>query len=337
MRQGLTFDDVFLVPIHSEIRSRKDPDPSTVIGKNLLKKPIIAAPMTTVVGVEMCKSLTDAGATAVIHRYCTIDEQVSVYSSASSGTCFAAIGASGDFLERATALREAGCTNFCIDVANGHSIVALEATKSVRKEFPEVDIMAGNVCTLDGASCLRDAGANIIRVGIGGGSVCSTRLVTGFGVPQFTAIEDVCLCEGVHVVADGGIRSSGDIVKALAAGADAVMIGGLFAGTDQAPGYVKQDSNGNRYKLFHGMASSEARSEHFSKELSSFVPEGVSTKVPYKGDVVEVLNNLVDGLKVGMTFANATNLSGLYCNAEWIRVTDNGRREGNPNKRLHSV
>ncbi len=339
-QEAYTFDDLMLVPRHSTIRSRKEPDTSTFIGKSELQIPIIAAPMNTVTEWHMAQAMADVGADSVLHRYMTIEEQYYNFKNVKAGNKkpWVAVGATGDFLERAVELYKKGARKFCVDVANGHSEVCTDAVLALRKRYSDIDIMAGNICSGEGVVHLCDAGANVLRVGIGPGSMCTTRLVTGFGVPQITAI-DWCLPMAekyeAHIVADGGIRSSGDIVKALARGADAVMVGGLLAGTDQTPGDTTKDlDTGQLYKYYHGMASAEGRREWFDKESTAYVPEGASTKVPHKGDAKKVVEELNNSLKVGMSFANATTLAELRVNARWVRVTDNGRKEGTPNRKL---
>jgi IMP dehydrogenase len=335
IREAYTFDDLMLVPEYSEIESRKQPDTSTVVGHRI-EIPIIASPMNTVTEAVMADTMTKLGADAVLHRYMSIEEQCKQFQSVKRPP-WAAVGASGDFAERAQALYDAGVRKFCIDVANGHSKIAALAVHNLRYLLgEEVYIMAGNVCTAEGARVLEANGANVIRVGIGPGSQCTTRLVTGFGVPQLSAIG---WCAGgvklASIVADGGIRSSGDIVKALAMGADAVMIGGLIAGTDECPGEVVRDEEtGQLFKYYHGMASREGREDWFGREVSSYVPEGVSTKVPHRGEAKKIVENLNSSLKVGMSFANAKSIKELQQNAKWVKVTDNGRKEANPNKRL---
>lgn len=337
IEKGYTFDDLNLVPVFSTITSRKEPDVSTKLGTSSLRIPIIAAPMNTVCEEDMASLLFNMGGDSVIHRYMSIPAQVEMVTSIHlKYRPFAAIGASGDFKERAKALVEAGCTKLCVDVANGDSRSCTDAVKFLRDNWPDIDIMAGNVCTYHGAWNLEAAGADIIRVGVGSGSVCSTRLVTGFGVPQLTAIANSSRAVArATIVADGGIRGSGDVVKALAMGADAVMVGGLLAGTEQTPGETKV-ADGRLYKHYSGMASEEGRKLYYGRDSAMFVPEGVSLRVPYKGSAAPIISNLVDGLRVGMSFANARTLEELRLNAEWVEVSNNGRREGNPNRRLHS-
>jgi IMP dehydrogenase len=276
--------------------------------------------------------MSQLGAGSVVHRYMDAEKQFRICVDAikaGARNFYVAVGATGDFLERAHRCWDSlGINMFCIDVANGHSDVCAEAVEAMHKKIPKVNIMAGNVCTLDGALRLRDAGANVIRVGIGPGSMCTTRIVTGHGVPQLTALEECCEVDA-YIIADGGIKSSGDIVKALAVGADAVMVGNLLAGTKQTPGEVIQE-NDRLFKVYAGMASEEGRKNWFGREQTSYVPEGVSTKVPYKGDVNVIMEKLVGGLKVGMAFSNAKNLKELRENAQFVRVTENGIRESKP-------
>lgn len=336
---AFTFDDVMLVPQQSDISSRKEPDSSTRLCKNrTLSVPIIASPMNTVTEWDMAQTMANIGADSVLHRYMTIEEQCNQFRKINNmQKPWVAVGASGDFLERAEALFRKGATHFCIDVANGHSTHCLEAVKRLRDKFGEsISIMAGNVCTAEGVLALESEGVDVVRVGIGPGAMCTTRLVTGFGIPQLSAIE-WCSDAAINatIVADGGIRSSGDIVKALAAGADAVMVGGLLAGTDQTPGEtVRDDETGHLYKYYHGMASEAGRKEWFSKEATSYVPEGASTKVLHKGDAAKIVKNLDGALRVGMSFANARNLAELRTNSVWVRVTENGCIEGTPNRKL---
>lgn len=344
MQEAFTFDDLMLVPQHSTIKSRKDPDVSTVIGDLVLQVPIIAAPMNTITEHQMMLAMHRLGATSVLHRYMTVEQQIQEIVKNGKErpypNFFVAVGATGDYLDRAARLYDTlGIRHFCVDMANGHSDICLKATEALANVGDSrYIIMAGNVCTYEGAYRLMDAGAHIIRVGVGPGSVCKTRIVTGHGVPQLTAIAECVRAKEDHkvatsIVADGGIRNSGDIVKALAMGADAVMVGGLLAGTTETPGdIVHLEVNGSDYKTFAGMASEEGRKFNgwFNETDASFVPEGEATEVPYKGPVEKIINNLVGGLRSGMTYAGANDLYELYENAEWVRVTHNGFVEGTP-------
>jgi len=255
----------------------------------------------------------------------------------------AAIGVTGRERERAAALLDAGADVLVLDIAHGHADHCLQMIKSLRADFPSVQIVAGNVASRDGARELAEAGADAIKVGIGPGSICTTRIVTGFGVPQLTAIMDSAAgvrdsgCD-LPLIADGGIRTPGDLVKALAAGAESAMIGGLFAGCDEAPGSpVLRD--GQKVKVVRGMASlgaamgrrlaerGEDESAEDQEDWSKVVPEGVEAVVPYRGNVSEILHQLVGGLRSGLSYGGAHNIRELQASAEFIEITPAGIRE----------
>jgi IMP dehydrogenase len=253
----------------------------------------------------------------------------------------AAIGAVGDYMERAEALVAAGADVLVVDIAHGHSEHALRATRQVKEAFPHVQLVSGNVATAEGTRDLAAAGADAVKVGVGPGAACSTRMVAGVGVPQFTALLE-CVAAGreldVPIVADGGVRNSGDLTKALAGGAESVMIGSLLAGTEESPGRTVV-RNGARYKVYRGMASAgaaESRRRRESHEdvldelAAGVVPEGVEAVVPYRGSVTEVLYQQVGGLRSGMSYLNARCLSELRANARFVRMTDAGRAESRP-------
>ena len=341
---ALTFDDVSLVPVHSTIKSRKEPDVSTSVAGMKLKIPIIASPMNTISEGAMAQVMNEIGAGCVVHRYMPAVRQVEIYKRLTGweGIWFA-IGATGDYLERARMLYEARVKHFCIDVASGHSQTLLDAVESLRRAFPDISVMAGNVTSYDGAYNLASYGVNAIRIGIGSGSACKTRVVTGFGVPLLSTLEECWELKKIYpqisLIADGGCRSSGDMVKALCF-SDAVMTGRLLAGTDETPGEIKNyESNAiynqdrcGKFKKYAGMASKEGREFNgwFSEESSSYVPEGISTEVPYQGPVSKVIENLVGGIKVGMSYANARTLEELRKNAKFVRITNAGYAEGLP-------
>jgi len=347
---ALTFDDVTLAPVHSTVKSRKEPDVTTKIGFITYKSPIVSSPMNTVTEEEMVYAVKESGGEAVVHRYMSIPQQLEIIKkindmiegplSFDGDLPYFAIGATGDHLERFDELYKAGVRKFCIDVANGHSEICVDATNRLSQRKSDAIIMAGSVCNSEGAYRLLEAGARVIRVGIGNGSMCITRLVTGHGIPQMTALEDVCTFmkedgwdDRFGVIADGGIRHSGDIIKALAIGADAVMLGNLLAGTEESPGQTHKDpETGELYKIYAGMASEEGRSEWFDRAATSFVPEGVSTKMPFKGSAYKILDNLIGGLKTGMSWSNARTLEELRKNAKWVRVSNAGHSEGLPRR-----
>jgi len=248
----------------------------------------------------------------------------------------AAIGVGPEREERAAALVRAGADVLCIDTAHGHSRNVIDALHATKLAHPEVDVVAGNVATAEGAKALIDAGADALRVGMGPGSICTTRVISGVGVPQITAIMDcVSVAEprGIPLVADGGIRFSGDIVKALAAGAATVMIGSLFAGSEESPGETIL-YQGRTYKLYRGMGSLGAMSERVRDrygqsdiEESKLVPEGIEGRVPHRGPLASNIEQLVGGLQSGMGYIGSANLAELRRRARFIRVTDAGQRE----------
>jgi len=251
----------------------------------------------------------------------------------------AAVGVSADILDRVTALEKAGVDAVVIDTAHGHSKAVLESLKKVKKKFPKLDIVVGNVGTAAAAKALVEAGADGVKVGIGPGSICTTRVIAGVGVPQLTAIYDVANAikgSGVPVIADGGIRYSGDIVKALAAGACSIMAGSLFAGVEESPGETII-YNGRKYKSYRGMGSLEAM-QHGSKDryfqdmeddIKKLVPEGIVGRVPYKGGLTEVTHQMVGGLRAGMGYTGSSNISELQ-KAKFIKITSAGVTESHP-------
>ena len=251
--------------------------------------------------------------------------------------CAAAIGATGDYLERAETLVNSRVDAIVIDTAHGHSSRVIEAVKTVKSKFPEVELVAGNVATADATKELITAGVDAVKVGIGPGSICTTRVVTGAGVPQITAIIECVNAakdSGVPIIADGGVKFSGDVAKAIAAGADSVMIGSLFAGTEEAPGEVIL-FQGRSFKTYRGMGSigamKKGSSDRYSQEGtvadSKYVPEGIEGRVAYKGTVAETVTQLVGGLKSGMGYTGCRSIAELQTKARFVRITSAGLRE----------
>ena len=249
----------------------------------------------------------------------------------------AAVSTSSDLQARVSALLHAGCDVICVDTAHGHSKLVLEAVADVRKTFPKSEIIAGNVATAEGALALAKAGANAVKVGMGPGSICTTRVVAGIGVPQVTAVSDCARAlakTDVRVVSDGGIKYSGDMVKAIAAGANTVMIGSLFAGTDEAPGEIIL-YQGRSYKLYRGMGSVGAmragsKDRYFQSEVTSeakLVPEGIEGRVPYRGSLSQSIYQLIGGLRSGMGYCGCKNLDEMRTKARFIKITSSGLRE----------
>ena len=254
----------------------------------------------------------------------------------------AAVGIKGDYLERTEALLEAGADVLVVDIAHGHSENAINTVQMIKKAFPSCELIAGNVATGDGARDLIKAGVDAVKVGVGSGSICITRVVTGSGVPQLTAVLDsvsVARDHNIPVISDGGIRNSGDITKALAAGSSSVMVGSLFGGTDESPGKTLV-KNGKKFKMYRGMASfyaslgrkyrEEGPQVVDSDDLNDYVPEGVEAMVPYKGSVVEIVRQLAGGLRSGLSYCGAKTIAEMQKNAEFIKMTSAGFIESQP-------
>ena len=254
----------------------------------------------------------------------------------------AAVGVKGDYLERTEALLEAGADVLVVDIAHGHSENAINTIHMIKKAFPSCELIAGNVATGDGANDLIKAGVDAVKVGVGSGSICITRVVTGSGVPQLTAVIDsvkVARDHDIPVISDGGIRNSGDITKALAAGSSSVMVGSLFGGTDESPGKTLV-KNGKKFKMYRGMASfyaslgrkyrEEGAQVIDSDDLNDYVPEGVEAMVPYKGSVVEIVRQLAGGLRSGLSYCGAKTIPEMQKNAEFIKMTSAGYIESQP-------
>jgi len=332
-KEAVTYDDLLLVPQYSDIKSRSEVSLTSKLSDSVsLELPIIASPMDTVSGVDMALAMSEAGGMAILHRYNTIPEQTAmaadiVYQSSGTASFGCAIGVTGDYLERAVALATVGVRVLCVDVAHGHHHMMKNALKSLRHRFPKgtLHIMAGNVATVEGVNDLADWGADSVRCNIGGGSICSTRIVTGHGLPGLQTIFDCARTDrDVKIIADGGIKTSGDIVKALAAGADFVLCGSLLAGTKQSPGALITLRTGEQVKEYRGMASKDAQLDWRNK---SSTPEGVASYIPYKGCVATVLSDLTGGVKSGFSYTGARNLSELRNKAVWSRQTSAGTQE----------
>ena len=331
-KETLTYNDVLLSPQYSNIKSRSEINISSMLrGRGPtthLSLPIIASPMDTVSEEAMAVAMWQHGGLAVVHRYNTIERQVKIVDEVTVGSncnAAAAIGTTGDYLDRATALYDAGVRILCVDVAHGHHILMKEALHELREVFGDaVHIMAGNIATLEGYNDLVDWGADSVRCNIGGGSICSTRIQTGHGVPGLHTIIDCARSDrNVPIIADGGIRNSGDIVKALAAGADFVMLGSLLSGTDETPGDVINTREG-KFKSYRGMASKDAQVEWRGRTASL---EGIATTVPYKGPVGDVLTELERGIRSGLSYSGARSIRELQAKAQFIRQTASGQVE----------
>lgn len=330
LNRGLTFDDVLLVPGYNGIRSRNLVTTSVKIAGRTFDIPIVSSNMDTITGVAMAKAIASQGGLALLHRFMSIEENVQAFQDASDPAHVGiSIGVGADGLQRATALIDAGCQIICVDVAHGHSKEVNRTVRTLREKYSSnILIIAGNVATYAGADYLAAAGADVIKVGIGPGSVCTTRIKTGYGVPQLTAIME---CSKVDrcIIADGGIRYPGDAVKALAAGADMIMLGGMLAGTDETPGEIVV-RDGRRYKQFRGMASKEAQEDFMGAMQEWKTAEGVALEVPARGPVRNVLLDILGGIRSGLTYCGAAEIRELKRKAQFIEITAAGRIEGTP-------
>lgn len=340
VQEGLTFDDVLLVPAWSEVLPREVSLQSKFTRNIFLDIPIASAAMDTVTEAPMAIALAKEGGIGVLHKNMTAELQAAeVRKVKEAGYKVAAgVGITADAVSRASQLIDAGVDALVLDSAHGHSKGVLDALRRIKSKFPSVDVVVGNVATAEGTRALIDAGADAVKVGIGPGSICTTRVVAGVGVPQLTAIFDAAEAaegSGVPVIADGGLRYSGDVVKALAAGASCVMCGSMFAGADETPGEAFEDfKNGKKFKIYRGMGSIDAmeagsRDRYFQTGAMKLVPEGIVGRVPYKGKVADIIYQLVGGLRSGMGYCGARNLEELK-QARFVRITSNGVIENHP-------
>jgi len=343
--ERLTFDDVLLEPGYSVIRRHQVQIATQLTKRWNLEVPILAAPMDTVTEAALAIALGKLGGLGVIHKNMPVAKQanqvVKVKKQIKARPAAAAISFGEEAKIRARALLKAGVDILVIDTAHGHSQGVIEMVKYLKsnRQYKKIDIIAGNVGTAQGVKDLIKAGADAVKVGIGPGSICTTRVVTGIGVPQLSAVLEgvrAARSANIPIIADGGINYSGDIVKALAAGAAAVMIGRLLAGCKESPGRLIR-SQGRLFKAYRGMGSGEAmrlgskdRYGQAGLTVSKLIPEGVSAQVPYVGTVSAVVEQLVGGLKSGMVYVGAVNLTELAKRARFVRITEASLKESHP-------
>lgn len=358
-KKVLTFDDVLLIPAESHVLPN-EVNLSTKLANNIkLNIPLISAGMDTVTEGAMAIAMALQGGLGVIHKNMSITAQAGEVANVKSVVVppnatkaavdaknrllvAAAVGVTSDTFERAEALLEKGADAIVIDTAHGHSAGVIRKIKEIRKHFPKVTLIAGNVATGDATRALFDAGVDVVKVGIGPGSIRTTRVVAGVGVPQITAIYDAATAAREYhkpIIADGGIKYSGDVVKAIAAGGNAVMLGSMLSGTTEAPGEVFED-NGKKYKTYRGMGSVGAMAQaHGSSdryfqggvnEANKLVPEGVEARVDYKGDVSDIVFQIDGGLRSGMGYVGAATIPDLIEKAQFVRITNAGLRESHP-------
>lgn len=329
---ALTYDDITIIPKYSEVLSRSNCNIKTRITKNkTLDIPITASPMDTVCGLEMAKALDKLGGLGFIHRFCSIEDQGNIIDSLDCTWTGAAVGVTGDWWERTCHLIRCGCDIILLDVAHGHHLHVKKAIEKIKSTHSNIEVIAGNVCTKDGAEDLCEWGADGLRVGIGGGSCCNTRISTGIGIPNVTALIDcISIKFDVPVIADGGIRYPGDVAKAIGLGAETVMLGSLLAGTFETPGEIQKVGkwpNEQLFKKYRGSASLEAKLE--SGQQGKHV-EGVSKICSYKGKVERIINDILDGLKSSMSYVGASTISEFISKVDFVRVTQAGMVEAKP-------
>jgi len=337
LRTGLSYGDVLLVPQRSPVDSRADVDLSTALTDDIeLETPLLSAPMDTVTGAAAAIAIGRAGGFGTIHRFLTVQEQADAVARVveAGQPVGAAVGIAEDAIARTEAVVEAGADCVMVDVAHGHLERCLDTVEALRESFPETDLVVGNVATPGGVEDLVAAGADCVKVGIGPGSHCTTRRVAGAGVPQLTAIDDCADAAedlDVPIIADGGIRSSGDAVKALVAGADTVMMGSLFAGTEETPPEIVE-IDGARYKRSRGMATTAAAEDRSDKDDAGAAveaDEGVEGYTEYKGPLEDVAAEFCAGIKSGFSYCGGHTIEAAREHAEFIRVEQAAKeREG---------
>ena len=345
IKEALTFDDVLLLPRYSSVLPSKTNIYLELTKKITLKVPFLTSAMDTVTESKMAIAIAKEGGIGVIHRNLNINDQSQEVKKVKNKRLIvgAAIGTNKEDLERARSLLINGVDLIVIDTAHGHSEKVLKTLSKLKKIVKKVPICVGNIATGEAAKRLYNSGADIIKVGIGPGSICTTRMVAGIGVPQISAIMEVKKAlskKSVKIISDGGIKFSGDIAKALAAGADAIMMGSIFAGTEESPG-KKFKVKGKLFKEYRGMGSIGAMSagsanRYFQKNFkdkSKFVPEGVEGRVQYKGKVSKIIYQLQGGLRSSMGYIGAKNLEEINKKAKFIKITKAGFYES----MVHSV
>lgn len=347
MQEGLTFDDVLIVPSYSDVEHRSDVDISTQILPGFrMEKPFVSANMDTITEHEMAHAMSLYGGLGILHRYMSTEDtlkQIDLYKELASKdnleTPFViSIGVRD--LDRLDQSFDKGIRNVCIDVAHGHHALVKQTVEALRKKYGnEIGIIAGNICTYEGAFDLFTWGADCIKVGVGPGSVCSTRIKTGSGYPQLSAIANAYAAKNdfleknpgaqKFIIGDGGIKHYGDIPKALGAGADAVMMGSIFAGCKQTPGHVWRNHEEEMIKTFRGMASYSAQSDFGIEDINE---EGIALNVKYKGNIKHIIERLARGLKSGMSYAGARDIKTMQEVRKFVKITQSGVVEGHPHK-----
>ena len=333
--RGLTFDDVLMVPRYSKISSRKNTDLSTFVTKNYaLDLPLISANMDTITESSMACAMAKLGGLGVLHRFMTLNRQLQEMAHVRSFLerekisvpVAASIGVKTEGQKRADRLADNGVDILTVDIAHGDSLMLVEMVEYIKKQHPHVDVIAGNTSTGEGAKRMIEAGADAVKVGIGPGSMCTTRIITGHGVPQLTAVA-LCVREAekyrIPIIADGGVRTSGDMVKAFGVGASSIMIGSLLAGTIETPGEIK-----GGMKEYRGMASRSAQESWRGELPKGMAPEGVHTMRPSRGHAQDILFELSGGIRSGMTYLGVDRIEDMKKAALFMEVSSVGMQEG---------
>jgi len=345
---GLTYDDVLLLPDASDVVPSEVSTRTQLTRSIWLDIPLVSSAMDTVTESAMAIAMAKVGGIGIIHRNLAVDDQVTHVKLVKGGGLLvgAAVGVGDDGYSRAVALIEAGADVIVVDTAHGHHRAVLDAIARIKKRYPDQDIIGGNIATRSGAQALINAGADAVKVGVGPGSICTTRIVAGVGVPQVTAIMEAakaCKKADIPLIADGGLQYSGDIAKAIVAGADTVMLGSLLAGCDEAPGDLVE-IDGTKFKTYRGMGSlgamqSRGEKKSYSKDRymqddvlaeDKLVPEGIEGKVLYRGSIEEVVHQLIGGLRSGMGYAGAETIQALQHKGRLIKITAAGLQESHP-------
>ena len=354
IKEGYTFDDLLLVPAYSQVVPADVQLKTRLCDGILLSIPVCSAAMDTVTESKMGIALAQAGGLGFIHKNLSSDLQAEMVKEVKAAAVLtnsavdakgkllagAAVGVSEGTMARVQLLVEAGVDIITVDSAHGHSAGVIETVRKIHEKYPNLPLVGGNIVTGDAAQALIQAGASVLKVGVGPGSICTTRIVSGVGVPQLTAVSDVVQVAkryNVGVIADGGIKFSGDIVKALAAGADAVMLGGLLAGCEETPGEIIE-VYGKKVKTYVGMGSLSAMQRGSSdryfqggqKELKKLVPEGIEATVPYKGPMSDVIYQMMGGLRSGMGYCGCANIEELKEKAQFVKISNAGLKESHP-------
>ena len=334
MKRYLTYDDVNIIRKYSELESRSDVDLTSRLTKNIeLRIPIVSSPMDTVTEFEMAWAISHLGGIGFIHRFMDIERQSELVASLGTLKVGAAVGVTGDYLERAKELVLNGCNVILIDVAHGHHKLVKKAVEEFRNEFgTNVDIIGGCIATSTAARQLCEWGVDGLRVGVGNGSLCETRIRTGVGLPQVTALLDVCSVAdsyGVPVIADGGIRNVGDVCKGLGCGADTIMVGSLLSGTKESPGSIEKIGewpNEQLFKKYRGSASLDSKLDRGEDKNV----EGNHKVIPYKGKVKRIIGDIKDGIRSSCSYVGASNLEEFRSLVEFVEITRAGQVEAQP-------